>query len=151
MKAQRAEVMTMAKEAGRIRPRLWSNQSTVVPLAHKGELSELCLWTNLSPSGPCAPSLPMCMTPKAQCWHQAALEDLHVPNKFADAFSCSHKYHEEVCRSRCSSKVALQGRSTNCYEDFHVDNDTDEREVHLDELVGPQLEPQLSTLTRAGS
>ena len=78
---------------------------------------------------------------------QAALEDLPVPNKFADAFSCSHKCHEEVCRSRCSSKVALQGRSTNGYEDFHVDNDTDEREEHLDEFVGPQLEPQLSSLT----
>ena len=33
------------------------------------------------------------------------------------------------------SKVALQGRSTNGYEDFHVDNDTDEREEHLDEFV----------------
>ena len=49
------------------------------------------------------------------------------------------------------SKVALQGRSTNGYEDFHVESDTDEREAHLDEFVGPQLEPQLSTLTRASS
>ena len=82
---------------------------------------------------------------------QAAPEDLPVPNKFADAFSCSHKCHEEVCCSRCSSKVALQGRSTNGYEDFPVESDTDERETHLDEFVGPQLEPQLSTLTRASS
>ena len=106
---------------------------------------------NLSPSGPNAPFLPMRKTSKAQCWQQAALEDLPVPNKFADACPCSHKCHEEVCRSRCSSKVALQGRSTNGYEDSHVDNDTDEREEHLDEFVGPQLEPQLSTLTRASS
>ena len=46
-----------------------------------------------------------------------------------------------------AQQVALQGRSTNGYEDFHVDNDTDEREEHLDEFVGPQLEPQLSSLT----
>ena len=35
------------------------------------------------------------------------------------------------------SNVALQGRSTHGYEDFHVEFDTDERETHLDELVGP--------------
>ena len=40
------------------------------------------------------------------------------------------------------SKVAFQGHSTNGYEDFHVEHDTDERETHLDEFVGPQLEPQ---------
>ena len=45
------------------------------------------------------------------------------------------------------SKVALQGRSTHGYEGFHVEHDTDERETHLDEFVGPQLEPQLSILT----
>ena len=81
---------------------------------------------------------------------QATLEDLPVPNKFADAFSCSHKCHEEACRSRCSAR-AFQGRSTHGYEGFHVEHDTDEREAHLDKFVGPQLEPQLSTLTRASS
>ena len=49
------------------------------------------------------------------------------------------------------SKVALQGRSTHGYEDFPVEPDTDEREAHLDEFVGPQLEPQLSTLTWVSS
>ena len=49
------------------------------------------------------------------------------------------------------SKVAIQGCSTNGYEDFHVERDTDERETHLDEFVGPQLEPQLSTLTMRAS
>ena len=45
------------------------------------------------------------------------------------------------------SKVALQGRTTHGYEDFPVEQDPDEREAHLDEFVGPQLEPQLSILT----
>ncbi len=49
------------------------------------------------------------------------------------------------------SKVAVQCCSTNGYEDFHVDTDTDERETHLDEFVGPLLEPQLSTLTMRAS
>ena len=47
------------------------------------------------------------------------------------------------------SKVALQGRSTHGYEGFHVEHDTDERETHLDEFVGPQLEPQ-SLLHQSG-
>ena len=72
---------------------------------------------------------------------QAALEDLFVPNKFADAFSCNHINHE-VGWSRMLSKVAIQCCSTNVYEDFHVDSDTDERVTRLDEFVGPQLEPQ---------
>ena len=50
-----------------------------------------------------------------------------------------------------AQQVALQGCSTHGYENFHVERDTDERETHLDEFVGPQLEPQLSTLTRASS
>ena len=46
-----------------------------------------------------------------------------------------------------AQQVAIQCCSTNGYEDFHVDSDTDERVTHLDEFVGPQLEPQLSILT----
>ena len=81
---------------------------------------------------------------------QAALEDLPVPNKLADAFPAATSVTRRHVVSMLS-KVALQGRSTNSYEDFHVESDTDEREAHLDEFVGPQLEPQLSTLMRASS
>ena len=66
---------------------------------------------------------------------QAALEDLFVPNKFADAHSCSH-INQEVSFLMLS-KVAVQCCSTNGYEDFHVDSDTDERVTHLAEFVGP--------------
>ena len=47
--------------------------------------------------------------------------------------------------------VAIQGCSTHGYEDFHVECNTGERETHLDEFVGPQLEPQLSILTMRAS
>ena len=80
---------------------------------------------------------------------QAALEDLFVPNKFADACSCNHINPGGIVLD--AQQVAIQCCSTNGYEDFHVDSDTDERVTHLDEFVGPLLEPQLSTLTMRAS
>jgi len=49
-----------------------------------------------------------------------------------------------------AQQVAIQGRSTHGYEDFHVERDTDERETHLDEFVGPQLDTSTSLIQQCG-
>ena len=76
---------------------------------YNGVLSEQCLWTHVFPSRSKCPSC-MRMTLKASAGTKAALEDLFVPNKFADACSCSH-INQEVSFSMLSklqSNVVLQ-------------------------------------------
>ena len=52
---------------------------------------------------------------------QAALEDLPVPNKFADVSSCNHKIPEDGSFDHLT--FSFQGRFTHGYEGFHVEHD----------------------------
>ena len=136
-------MMRMCRRFGRV------PSSTYMKIIHKhikGKLNEHNLWTHI----PKDPNCPICSQRKrnrAQCRQKvhAAPDDLQVPKKFADAFTCDHKVLDDNDASRSSDRLALVvlDRFTQWLQGYPRKTKTaDECEIYLKEFVGPQCEPQ---------